>query len=50
MAGQRVTRESQVIQLGKYVAHALRLGGTPGISGYELDENGEIAGQWVFMN
>ena len=50
LAGARVTRQSQVIRAGQYVAHALRLGPTPFIAVYRLDEHGKIAGQWVFGN
>ena len=50
LAGTRITRESQVIRAGQYVAHAHRLGPTPMIAVYRLDEHGKIAGQWVFGN
>ncbi len=49
-AGQRITRESQVIQAGRYVAHTLLLGPTPGIAVYRLDEQGKIAREWAFGN
>ena len=47
MAGQRISRESEVIQFGNYAAHAIRLGNTDGISVYKLDQNGKIEHQWV---
>lgn len=50
MGGQRITRESQVIKAGDYVAHALLLGSTPGIAVYQLDEHGKIAREWAFGN
>ena len=48
LAGQRITRESDVIQNGDFAAHALLLGTPRGMAVYEFDKHGKIAGQWVF--